>query len=295
MAIAHDHFWLGTGPGTFGSIYPKYKTAQTEEAQLVHNNFLEMWSDSGLLAFVVFAALWLLAIQDAFRLARQRRGDMAAVALCAALTGWVAHSLVDFDLYIPGIALPAFLLLGMLQGLKELPSVRPVVPRGSDRWLLGLVCVAVLGAVLWIEGRVLAASVHYGLAISLANSDSLAAVDEIERAANLSPNNAYYQGVAGNLVFRERKFDKAIAYYEAAIQNDPFRAVYHWELAQAEMKAHGLSERAVRELRQAVALNPTQACDDPKRPCYRKALAEAEESVRQAPTNLLQSNPAGKK
>ena len=113
MAIARDHFWLGTGPGTFGSIYPKYKTAQTEEAQLVHNNFLEMWSDSGLPAFIVFAALWLLAIKDGFRLAGQRRGDVGAVAVCAALTGWVVHGLVDFDLYVPGVAIPAFLLLGI--------------------------------------------------------------------------------------------------------------------------------------------------------------------------------------
>ena len=74
VAIAKDHPWVGTGPGTFGSIYPKYKTALTEEAQTVHNNFLQMWSDSGVLAFVAFALLWIVAVRDAFRLARQRVG-----------------------------------------------------------------------------------------------------------------------------------------------------------------------------------------------------------------------------
>ena len=47
VAIARDHPLFGTGPGTFGSIYPKYKTATTEEAQLVHNSYLQMASDSG--------------------------------------------------------------------------------------------------------------------------------------------------------------------------------------------------------------------------------------------------------
>src|SRR5439155_23649667 len=128
--------------------YPKYKTAATEEAQLVHNSFLQMWSDSGVVAFVTFALLWLVALRDAFALARQRAGDAAAIAVCAALGGWVVHSLVDFDLYVPGVAMPAFLLLGVLQGLKELPQVKPVVPRERTRLAVSVICVVAVAAVL---------------------------------------------------------------------------------------------------------------------------------------------------
>ena len=288
MAIARDHFWLGTGPGTFGSVYPKYKTAQTEEAQLVHNNFLEMWSDSGFPAFIVFAALWLLAIKDSFRLAGQRRGDVGAVAVCATLTGWVVHGLVDFDLYVPGVAIPAFLLLGTLQGLKELPTVKPVAFRGKAKWAVGLICAVVAGTVVWMEGQALAASFLYGQAIGFERLNPMAGLEEIRRAVGLSPNNASYQAAAGNLAIRLGKFDEAIGYYQAAIDNDPFRASYHWRLAQAEKAAQGMDDKALQQLRQAVALNPTN-----KR--YSQALAEAEESVRQSSSGLLQFSPTKEK
>ena len=288
MAIARDHFWLGTGPGTFGSIYPKYKTAQTEEAQLVHNNFLEMWSDSGLPAFIVFAALWMLAIKDSFRLAGQRRGDVGAVAVCATLTGWVVHGLVDFDLYVPGVAIPAFLLLGILQGLKELPTVKPVALRGKAKWAVGLICAVVAGTVVWMEGQALVASFLYGQALRLERENPVAAFEEIQHAVSLSPNNAPYQAAAGSLAIRLGKFDEAIGYYQVATDNDPFRASYHWRLAQAEKAAQGMDDKALQQLRQAVALNPTN-----KR--YSQALAEAEESVRQSSSGLLQFSPAKEK
>ena len=99
-AIARDHFWLGTGPGTFGSVYLKYKQSHSEEAQLVHNNYLEMWSDSGFLAFVLYAGTWSMALTDCYRLVRHRQGDLAGIAVFASLSGAAVHSLVDFDLYI---------------------------------------------------------------------------------------------------------------------------------------------------------------------------------------------------
>jgi hypothetical protein len=76
--------------------------------------------------------------------------------------------------------------------------------------------------------------------------------------------------------------------HQAAIDNDPFRASYHWRLAQAEKAAQGMDDKALQQLRQAVALNPTN-----KR--YSQALAEAEESVRQSSSDLLQFSPTKEK
>ena len=285
VAIAHDHTWLGTGPGTFGSIYPKYKLAQSEDAQLVHNNYLQMWSDSGVFAFMIFAALWAAAIKDAFRLTSQRRGDAAAIAVCAALTGAAVHGLVDFDLYVPGIAIPAFLLLGTLQGLKELPSIQPVATREKGQWLVAGLCAAVAGLVIWVESLSMTAGFLHNRAYEFLRTNPWAALQDARQAAHLTPLSAPYQATAGDVAVRLRLFDEATERYRTAIADDPYRASYHWRLARVETAAHGLNDDALLELRRATLLNPTNER-------YRQELAEAEESVRQSSGGLLESTPA---
>ena len=285
VAIARDHPWVGTGPGTFGSIYPKYKTALTEEAQVVHNSFLQMWSDSGVLAFLAYALLWIVAVRDSFRLARQRVGDAAAMAVCGALAGWTVHGLVDFDLYAPGVALPAFILLGTVQGLKELPRTDSVTPRRRENWLVAGICAFVLVAVLWTEGRALAANSLYGNSRDLAATDLLEALSTAEQAANLAPWNPRFTSNVGDMAFLAGKPDEAIAAYRRAVEDDPYRASGWWRLAEAKRAAHQMDAEVLVALHKAVELSPMN-----KR--YSQALAAAEESVRQSHPALLESGPA---
>ncbi|NQU11754.1 O-antigen ligase family protein, partial [bacterium] len=168
VAIIRDHPWTGTGPGTFGSIYPMYKTALTEQAQLAHNSYLQMWSDTGLAAFLVGLGLWGVALKEAWRLARDRRGDPAALAILTALVGWVVHCLVDDDFYVPALALTAFMLMGALQGLKQ-PAwqdpTRQILPPGPLRRVAVILTVLLAAGVIWIEGRDLVAANAQGRSV----------------------------------------------------------------------------------------------------------------------------------
>jgi O-antigen ligase len=285
IRIIKDHPWIGTGPGTFGSIYPMYKTALTEEAAAVHNSFLQMWSDSGVLAFVAFAGLWIVAVRDSFRLARERAGDVAAAAICGALVGWTIHGLVDFELYVPGVALPAFVLLGTLQGLKELPRTDTVAPRRQETWLVAGVCVALVAAVLWIECRALAAAFLGEEARQMGGMNPAAALHETRRAVALAPWNARLQSGLGETALRAGEIDEALTAYRHAIDCDPYRASGWWQLAKAKTAAHGVDAEVLQLLSRAVELNPTN-------PRYSQALATAKESVRQSTGALLESSPA---
>lgn len=287
VAIARDNLLWGTGPGTFGSIYPKYKTAQTEEAQLVHNGFLQMWSDSGVLAFVAFAALWAVALRDAMRLARVRSGDAAAVAICAGLTGWVVHCFVDFDLHVPGVAYSAFILLGALQGLKEVREVSMVAPRGQTKWLVGAACALIVGTVVWTEGREVAAGTAFGRSVGLRNTNLSGAFEQARRATALASDVSPYHSAAGDLAFALGRAVEAAQHYQAAVDHDPFRAAYHWRLGRAFLTLDGHADAGIKQLRLAHALNPTNQR-------YRNDLASAEqESVRHSPDGLLESAPTG--
>jgi tetratricopeptide (TPR) repeat protein len=285
IRIIEDHPWVGTGPGTFGSIYPMYKTALTEEAQAVHNTFLQMWSDSGVLAFVAFAVLWIVAVRDAFRLARQRAGDAAAAAVCGALAGWTVHGLADFDLYVPGVALPAFILLGTIQGLKELPRTDSVPPRRRANWFVAAICVAVVVAVLWIESQALGAAMIRNAARARVKTNPSRALDDAKLAAKMAPWNPQFQTSLGEVALQAGKPEEAMAAYRHAIEDDPYRAAYWWQLARVKIATHGVDAEALQLLEKAVELNPTN-------PRYGQALAVAKESVRQSPSSLLQSDPA---
>jgi putative inorganic carbon (HCO3(-)) transporter len=285
IAIAKDHPWVGTGPGTFGSIYPKYKTALTEDAQAAHNDYLQILSDSGVAAFIAFVLLWIVAIHDAFRLTRRRKGDAAAIAICGALVGWTVHGLVDFDLYVPGLAFPMFLLLGSAQGLKELPRTDLVTPRRKANWLVGLVCAGILFSVLWVEGRALAASYAFMRAQELRQTNPWASLEEAQRATRLASWNPQYQSGLGELALLVGKPELALAAYQEAIADDPYRSSRWWHLAKARKVVYGVDGETVDILRKAVELNPTEMS-------YSNALAAAEKSVRQAPDTLLKSAPA---
>jgi len=279
VAIARDHPWLGTGPGTFGSIYPKYKTAMTEEAQLVHNSYLQMGSDSGVAGAVVFALLWLVALRDGFRLARRRAGDVAGIAVVAALTGWVVHGFLDFDLYVPGVAVPAFLILGILQGLKPFPD-QPA--RRPARLARGTAGVVLGGVVVWLAGRSLLGDFCNAQTAILAGPDPAAAAASAQRAIGWNPSNPRYWVLAGDVAVRQGHPAEAAEFYQAAVGNDPYRAAYHWRWARALAAAGGRDAEAVEQLQIAVGLNPTQGR-------YRVELAAAAENIRQAPAGLLKS------
>lgn len=284
-SIAREHVWLGTGPGTFGSIYPKYKTGQTEEAQMAHNNFLQMWSDSGLVACVLFAAMWLVACRDALRLVRERGGDVVGRALVAAMLGWTVHGLVDFDLYVPGLAWPAFVLMGLVQGLKadENRSAEPVMWRGWRRaWLVAALGV-VTGGLMWC-GRSLMASYRWSQAVGLATADPVAAYRVVAEAAQTMPSRAFYHSQAGTLAGRVGRWDEAVEHWQAAVAVDPMRSANHWWLAMAKARARHPAEEVVSVLRQAVQLHPTKRS-------YADELARWQESVRQGAGGLLESAP----
>lgn len=283
VRIIQDHPIRGTGPGTFGSIYPSYRTGGTEEPQMAHNNFLQMWTDSGLIGFCLFSVLSVIALRDAARLVDQRPGDAAAVAISAAMVGWTVHGLVDFDLYVPGVAFPAFILLGSLQGLKPVPVGRETsllarIPRVG----LGLAAVVVAG-VIWHEGRSLAADFAHARAHYLTERNPLGALTAIQRAITLAPGNGHYASSAADLAWLVGRRDQAIAFSEEAINDDPYRASFHWRLAHML----GPTPDGMHHVRRAFELNPMKKE-------YRDAVAAFDESVRQGQYPLIESAPTNR-
>jgi O-antigen ligase len=120
--------FFGSGPGTFALAYQKIKRPESEMARLVHNDYLEQASDSGvpgLLAYALFIVATLArGYPKAGKAAAPGRDDWLMFSVWLGVLGWGLQSLVEFGLYIPSVAWPAFTFLGWLLALK-----RPTTPQ----------------------------------------------------------------------------------------------------------------------------------------------------------------------
>ncbi len=110
-----EHPLLGSGPGTFGTMYKKIKDAKSEMARLAHNDYLEQASDSGIPAFLAFTGFIVGSLSLLYRY-RNVRSDPIRFAAWLGLLGFFLQSLVEFGIYIPALAWTAFSVLGWLWG-----------------------------------------------------------------------------------------------------------------------------------------------------------------------------------
>jgi hypothetical protein len=121
LRIARQHPVLGTGPGTFGPAFDPIRPPNAEFARLTHNDYLEQASDSGIIGFLTFTGLILGSIWNLYRCRLLKIGPFYRVrfAVWLGLLGLFLHSGMEFNLYYPALAWPAFFLLGWLWGLEE--------------------------------------------------------------------------------------------------------------------------------------------------------------------------------
>lgn len=116
VTTAVCHPILGSGPGTFQRPYASLKRPESEMARLVHNDYLEQFSDSGFPGGIAYSA-WITLLL--LTLWRRTWIDSSPVnfAIFLGLLGWFAQGMSEFGLYIPALAWPAFALAGSCLGM----------------------------------------------------------------------------------------------------------------------------------------------------------------------------------
>jgi O-antigen ligase len=112
-----DNFWGGTGLGTFQDVFPQYRTADCGlegHWNQAHNFFLEGLLSLGVVVFgACLLAVYLPLIAAYARGTRERRRLRFVPLMClSVLITLTLHSLVDFSLQIPALAVLASAILG---------------------------------------------------------------------------------------------------------------------------------------------------------------------------------------
>ena len=114
VKTAAEEPFLGSGPGTFQIAYKRHRPPEAEPTRLTHNDYLQQASDSGVTGFLLYMAFFGGAT---WVLARRRMMEPVHVAMRLGLLTWMLQGVVEFGLYIPALAWPAWLMLGWLLAL----------------------------------------------------------------------------------------------------------------------------------------------------------------------------------
>jgi O-antigen ligase len=109
------HPLLGTGPGTFQRPYAQLKSPTAEMARLAHNDYLEQFSDSGIIGGTLYGAWIVLSLLTIGRRV-WRSADLVIFAIFLGVFAWFIQGFGEFSLYVPALAWTAFTLLGYLLG-----------------------------------------------------------------------------------------------------------------------------------------------------------------------------------
>lgn len=115
--VIADHPLVGTGPGTFRTIFPQYQPpGLSARFTKAHNDYLDFTSETGLL--LVPLCLWMAVALFARGVRKLKNPSRLARGITlGALTGIVAiliHSISDFNLQIPANALVFTVLAAMV-------------------------------------------------------------------------------------------------------------------------------------------------------------------------------------
>ncbi|MFC1736397.1 O-antigen ligase family protein, partial [Candidatus Hydrogenedentota bacterium] len=107
---------LGSGFNTFSTSYLRYMELGGASVQLAHNDYLQIWSELGTLGLVLFVFIlggFVLIGLRSFRLSCiSERWE--TLGLTCAVVVYCTHALVDFDFYVPAIALFLFVIGGLI-------------------------------------------------------------------------------------------------------------------------------------------------------------------------------------
>lgn len=115
--IAKDHFWIGTGIGTFYLYFPAANPGDYSSAgRMAHNDPLQFWVEMGVLAPLLFYGFIIAACAVTFRALKNVAADNSAririIAPFCALGALAIHAQVNFPFYIPSTLMLAGVFLG---------------------------------------------------------------------------------------------------------------------------------------------------------------------------------------
>ncbi len=294
---------VGSGFNAFSALFTKYKEPASVVgiARSAHNNYVQLFIEVGLLGLAAFVAFWIVQLARAWPAVRQvarntgplTLGHLVVVVAFFGLLAFLLHSVVDFDLYVPGIAMTAMLLVGLMARHTGGVRQKIVTLHTEGRAVVVLaVLMLIAGPLVFVVPMPLTAEIHYFNAHAILSGEALkrpadppaAAIAEMKRALHWDPLNHNYMAYLGAIyaqrgIRRGRVADlnEADAWYTRALELHANSPLFIYRRAMVRLDRMRLEstiewEPVLAEIERAVAHFPT---DPFMRLVYTDALDQA--------------------
>lgn len=234
--ILRDFSIAGSGFGTFGEIYPTYRTLPgSRSVGHAHNDYLELVSSGGVIGLLLVC--WFLAalFGATWRGYRRRRDPFSKGLYVGAISGLLAiffHSVVDFNFYSNANGLIFFFVCGLAVSAshtsrrKNSPTYLRDVSWPSGRGVIAgatLFFVAVVsyqGGILW--AGVLFSGIR-GTVLTAASSDeTLGHVEKkLQMATLASPFDPLYPSILASISVLKDDWHGADNHFQRSLRLSP--------------------------------------------------------------------------
>jgi len=282
---------LGVGLGNFAFNVPKYmsreslvvkqrreqQTGQDLMAFSAHNEYLEIWAETGILGMAVFGVLLYQLLMAVYHLAKRYiRGEepLLVMGFVAGVLATLTHSFFSTNLQQPVSATHFWIVVGMIWSLKLNVEGRHTVAllETHARKFAQVLLVlggAVLVVVIVMGTRNLMGEYYYQRGnLFFKKKNYVEAEKRWYRATEFEPTK-YFQTLQalGTARYNLEHWSEAIPVFKASLRYFPNNAQVHYLLGRSLVKRNQVKE-ALPHLQSAVKLNPFVAS-------YRIGLGEA--------------------
>jgi len=117
LEMIKDYPILGSGPGTFNILYPKYRDPRLRTfMNATHNDYLQYAEEMGLFGIGSFILLLVLFFKKNLNLIKNlpdKYLQVLTIGFLVSISAIAIHGLVDFNLQIPANALLFWIILAL--------------------------------------------------------------------------------------------------------------------------------------------------------------------------------------
>lgn len=115
--IIKDFPLFGVGGGNFRYIFPLYRTFEAPFYNYLHNDFLELIVEKGILGAFFYFTFFIFIIKEILEKIKTRRSPtvrILSIGVLSGLAGVAAHSFFEFNFHIPAIEVKFWILLALV-------------------------------------------------------------------------------------------------------------------------------------------------------------------------------------